>query len=357
MVIISLILVIVMAGGSIIYFDLFHAIFKPVEPAVPYQAKEIKDSTIGDQLDIMTWNIKFGGGRIDFFFECHGDREIMEKDEVITHLKGIAQKIRQSDPDIIFLQEVDIKSHRSGMVDQVQWLLDHTDLNYGLYASQWRVDYVPKHNIKKINSGNAILSKYPLKKGTRYALPLIDSQDVITRYFYLRRNMLEGVIDFQGRALYLLNTHTSAFSGGPAKREQLDLIVKHLQKYQTQNQLFVAGGDFNTMPPQTVQRKNFPDDKCGPPSDFSDQKMWMAPFYQDFTPAIPLSTYKRNNTLYFTHTTDKAGFWNRKLDYLFTNAVFNDGLTHQNIKYGGIETMPLSDHAPISAILKQLEQN
>jgi endonuclease/exonuclease/phosphatase family metal-dependent hydrolase len=48
------------------------------------------------------------------------------------------------------------------------------------------------------------------------------------------------------------------------------------------------------------------------------------------------------------------GFWNRKLDYLFTNGRFrvDSAVTHQDTASGGLATMPLSDHAPISVTLE-----
>ncbi len=77
---------------------------------------------------------------------------------------------------------------------------------------------------------------------------------------------------------------------------------------------------------------------------------WLRELYDDFRPAIPLDDYRSNNAPYFTHTTSADGFWNRKLDYLFTNGHFSNGLVHQGPDSGGLETMPLSDHAPVSAV-------
>jgi endonuclease/exonuclease/phosphatase family metal-dependent hydrolase len=72
--------------------------------------------------------------------------------------------------------------------------------------------------------------------------------------------------------------------------------------------------------------------------------------YAKYTPEIPLEDYQADNARYFSHTTDKNGFWNRKLDYVFTNGevVRDSGLVHQDTAQGGMETMPLSDHAPVS---------
>ena len=67
-----------------------------------------------------------------------------------------------------------------------------------------------------------------------------------------------------------------------------------------------------------------------------------------------LADYQADNASHHTHTTDGRGFWNRKLDYLFTNGrwLACSGTTHQDEASGGMATMPLSDHAPVSARLE-----
>ena len=113
--------------------DPFHTGFDDVEGAVSYQARGEKSEPDPEAaLRVMNYNVKFGGARIDFFFDCFGDRVLMSKDEVVQNLSGLAEKIRQYDPDLLVIQEVDVNSKRDGYVDQMQWLLDHTDLRYGV---------------------------------------------------------------------------------------------------------------------------------------------------------------------------------------------------------------------------------
>ena len=104
------------------------------EEVTYFEAIESENISYPDTLTVMTWNVKFGGGRIDFFFDCHGDRVIMEKEEVENNMNLLADKIREVNPDILFLQEVDIDAKRSAFVNQLQNLLDNTALNYGVYA-------------------------------------------------------------------------------------------------------------------------------------------------------------------------------------------------------------------------------
>lgn len=344
-----------LVAASLLACDPMHVQFDDVEPAVPYQAALIRDAPVPNQLTVMTWNVKFAGGRIDFFFDCHGDRALMNDEEVLKHLDGLAAKIRQVNPDIVLLQEVDVDSKRCAYVDNLQYLLDHTDLNYGMYASQWRVDYVPSDGIGPVNSGNAIISRWPLTEGERIALPLIEEQDGLTQYFFLRRNILRAKVDLPSREpIWAVNVHTSAFSNDGTKKKQIDRFKEELDSLSEAGRSFVAGGDLNTLPPDSAQTSGFSDSVCEgqfDADDYGGEEDWLNELLAAYQEAIPHEDFKADNAPYFTHTTDGSGFWNRRLDYLFTNLSFHSGLVHQSAEQGGMDTMPLSDHAPVTVKL------
>jgi len=308
-----------------------------------------------DTITIATWNIKFGGGRIDFFFDCYGDKVLMTEDEVISNLKGVVNKITQINPDILYLQEVDIDSKRSAYVDQLQWILDHSDLNYAYYGSQWKSDYVPSDGIGRMNSGSAILSKYPLKDAKRIPLDLIDEQSGIVQYFYLRRNILRATVTINKKDVVAVTTHTSAYSVDDTRLKQLKQIKTEVDNINSTGQKFILGGDFNSIPPNSKVYEKFDDGACDDDPNFAAQSFkdeldFMSMFINNYEAAISQTNYDANNALYYSFTSDKNGFWNRKLDYLYTNGDFvdNSGLVHQDYASGGMATMPLSDHAPVT---------
>ena len=335
--------------------DPFHTMLTE-EDVNYYHSDQIKDTPFHDTLKVMTWNIKFGGGRIDFFFDCYGERVVMTEQEVIDNLSGLASKINQYNPDILFLQEVDMDSKRSSKVNQLQWLLDNTSLNHGVFASQWKADYVPSDGIGRINSGNAILCKWELSDAVRVSLPLFEEQNAIVRYFYLKRNILHAKLKQEGREIDLVTTHLAAYSHDGTKKKQMDILIDTLASLSSKDKIFILGGDFNCLPPGSEKVKDFPDAACVEEEfsgdDYSGEEDYMTPFYK-YTSAIYLDDYKTENSKYFTHTTnspDRGAFWSRKLDYIFTNGkiVPGSGLTHQNEIYGGMNTMKLSDHCPVS---------
>lgn len=66
---------------------------------------------------------------------------------------------------------------------------------------------------------------------------------------------------------------------------------------------------------------------------------------------MTLSAYLANEQDYFGHTVKGTGWWNRTVDHLFSNGVWaGPGVVHQDERTG-MATMPLSDHAPLSARL------
>jgi endonuclease/exonuclease/phosphatase family metal-dependent hydrolase len=211
-----------------------------------------------------------------------------------------------------------------------------------------------------VDSGNAILSAYPLKDPTRIALSLRSDQSSIERYFYLKRNILRAQLDLPAPStdepVMLIVTHTAAYSQDGTKHEHIDRFRAELDRWAAQA-VVLGGGDLNALPPGSRKTHDFDDSACTDDfeaDDYSREQDWLVPLYEDYTPAIPLPDYERDNAPYFTHTTRADGFWNRKLDYLFTNRTFAPGSTqvHQDTRHGGMATMPLSDHAPMSAVLQ-----
>ncbi|SVE62235.1 uncharacterized protein METZ01_LOCUS515089, partial [marine metagenome] len=121
--------------------------FNDIESAETYTASSTSNppETI-ESLKVMTWNIRFGAGRIPFFGDSCGDRVLMTEAETIEYLQAIADYIdtMMIKPDILLLQEVDISSKRSAYVNQLQWLLNNiTHFNYGAYASMWDAELIP----------------------------------------------------------------------------------------------------------------------------------------------------------------------------------------------------------------------
>ncbi len=332
--------------------------FSDTENAVLYEARSKVQYQAQDTIKVMTWNIRFGAARLPWYGDDCGNLVILKKSTVIGNLKAIAEKIIQEDPDILFLQEVDVESKRTAYVDQVQWLLNHTGLNYGAFASMWEAQVILADGLGRINVGNAILSKWKLDNAERYQLPLRGDQNSLTQYFYLRRNVLKASVRLPGvDNLYAVDVHATAFATDDTKQKHLEAFKTILDGIVDQGGNFVAGGDFNELPPNATQTDFCLQDQC--PGEiyhqmgkkpyhregswFENEITWLQPLYDSYTPAVPLAAYGSNESAYFTHSPGQRSQLDRKLDYLWTNSTWipGTGITHQEAK-------PLSDHVPVS---------
>jgi endonuclease/exonuclease/phosphatase family metal-dependent hydrolase len=317
----------------------------------------------------MTWNIRFGAGRIPFFGDSCGDRVLMTETETLGYMDSIIVYINSTQPDILLLQEVDISSKRSAYVNQLQYILDHTYLNYAAYASMWNAEIIASDGLGKVDAGNAIFSRWEITDAERIKLPLRTDQDALTQYFYLRRNILKAKINIPAEldiTLYAVNIHATAFATDDTKEKHIDKYEEVLDDLDSQGFIFVTGGDLNSVPPGADPTDFCMDDICSDESfhtdanggphregsyfnNFVGEPDLVQPFYASYSEAINLGSVEASE--HFTHSpwntiSGTTEDWDRKLDYLFTN--YQDwsitGETHNNIRN-------ISDHAPVSATL------
>lgn len=333
--------------------DPFHSNFKPLENAPLYKAVTIKEARFPDTLKVVNYNTKFAGGRIDFFFNCIGDRVLMDSSEVYENLDRLVDVINSLQPDILTLQEVDVNSHRCASIDMLQYILDKTDLNFGTYGSHWKSDFIPKKGLKHINSGSAILSKWEITNAKRHALPGVSTQDPLTRYFYLKRNFLEGTISVHGQELTVVTSHLSAYDKDGTRGKQLTMLKEFVDSLHDAGKNFLFAGDLNLVSPYTTILKGFEDCQCEgdfDANDYSGTEMLLQPLYDAYEFAISPDRLQSEEKMHYTHSVDKDVFWNRKIDYVFAPKgiiVPKSGKTHQ-VAVDTIATMSASDHAPIS---------
>ena len=330
--------------------------FDETEDAVLYQANLIRDYPPKQSVSVMTWNIRFGIARLDFFGDACGDKAIFSKSEVIKGLEGIAKKINDSGVDIVLMQEVDIQSKRTSYIDQAQWLLNNTRMNYGAYASKIKTQIVPAEGYGRFDAGNLILSKWKLEDATRHKLPLRGDQDGLTQLFYLRRNVVTAKVKMPGSPFFAVNAHLTAFATDDTKQKHISGFKKILDGIVTSGFNFVAGGDLNAIPPNATKTNYCYDDQCNPGDynpnsesgdkkggcDFTEEITWLNDLYGTYEPAITLEDNSMKESKHFTHSPGNKLLLDRKLDYLWTNTSWLNGQTHQ-------DATTLSDHIPVIA--------
>jgi endonuclease/exonuclease/phosphatase family metal-dependent hydrolase len=229
-------------------------------------------------------------------------------------------------------------------------------MNYGVYASMWEVQFVPSDGLGRVNTGNAILSRWPLSEAERIQLSLRGDQDDLTRAFYVRRNVLRAKVNYPGSLFWAVDIHASAFSNDDTKQKQYVEFKDVLDELNAQGEHFVAGGDLNELPPGAVKNNYCDNDRCPDEKseddegcDFSNETTWISALFDSYVPAVSLVNYLQDENSYFTHASthdasDERYQWNRKLDYLFTNTdwVPRSMVTHQ-------DAVLESDHVAVAA--------
>lgn len=343
------------------------------------------------RLKVMAWNIKYGACRIDFWFDFWGDRTQMSVSEVEGCLEKVAALVKEYDPDILLNEEIELNSRRSAYVDMPRFILDHTNLQFAAYFETWDARYIPSEGLGRLNLGNAIFSKYPIKKAERIKEIERTDEDALTHTFTIKRAVGRAVIDLgtSGEvAAYVV--HTEAYDQDGTKQKQITQIHELLKGEALP---FVIGGDFNELPPVCDEKaadaspesckdklnlKGFIDERASASGSMFEQPPYtpsvMKPLYADFNPFITLARYgigEAAHQRYFTHSVlgpdirnddGVAGRWNRTLDYFFIKKddAWVDGTTTVLQQKGDTvgdgaggtltvqgDPIRLSDHAPI----------
>lgn len=328
-----------------------------------FAANQLEDTVnTPSELKVLTWNVKFTGGRIDFWFDGYGDRVIMTQEEASANMAGIIDLINHFDPDILLAQEVDFQSKRSAYVNMVTEILEGTALNYGAWVPFWEGEYIAEQGLGPMFAGQAVFSKYPITTNTRIDLGGVAEQSVLTSTFYLDRAIQRVTVDLGDGTMEILNNHPEAYSTDGTKEVQTNKIIDEALSLTGE---VLVGGDFNSVPPGTIRLSDFADDididaRGVTEVDYIGENELLQPLYDQFNAAITLDEYgalEDQQTLAYTHSIDKDTLWTRKLDYLFTNGTWRDALTVRLVEDtdGSLDPMALSDHCPVYGILERTQ--
>ncbi|MBM4363996.1 MAG: endonuclease/exonuclease/phosphatase family protein [Deltaproteobacteria bacterium] len=323
------------------------------------RAEKIAPPASPSRLRVMTWNVKYGACRIDFWFDGWGDRVQMTPTEVRGNLDAIEGLIREVEPDVLLVNELEVNSRRSAYVDMQQDFLDHTSLNYGAYFQAWDSRYIPSEGLGRVDMGIAIFSRYPITFAERIRQPDQTDLDVLRELFYLHTVVGHARVDVGEREVGVFVTHVSAYDTDGTKQRQLAQLLDLVGE---ETLPFVLGGDFNELPPNAVKRDDFADEAPSLAGTEFEQPPYtpeaMQPFFARFTPAITLERIGETEVTqsrYYTHSIrgpNRGGTWTRQLDHLFVDeGSWAPGTTDvlQGPGRLGITSDPnwLSDHAPV----------
>jgi endonuclease/exonuclease/phosphatase family metal-dependent hydrolase len=173
-------------------------------------------------------------------------------------------------------------------------------------------------------SGQAVLSRWPILSTERIVLPKPKSKPFYYNAFYLDRLIQVVKIKIDNRDLIILNVHLDDMDRETRENQAKRLLnIYHSYK---DNYPVLLTGDFNSIPPDAPQKKDFPDE---PVTDFHNDRTIQFFLEDPGLKAAEITT--------FTFPTNSP---TRKLDYIF--------YTHDKIKLIKVFVPHIvsSDHLP-----------
>lgn len=234
----------------------------------------------GFQIKVMTYNIH----------HCNPPAQ-----KGVIDVDAIARVIAANGADVVFLQEVDANTGRSGKGNQAEEIAKRSGL--GNFVFFKAIDFSGG------DYGGAIISRYPLTSEQLHLLPVKEGEE--------QRIMGSAFIDItQIGQIMVATTHLDLDKNW--RKLQIDYIVDFLGK---QSVPVIIGGDFNAKP----------------------QSEEMKPLFENF-----ISSENSYNPT-FPNTTPTE-----HIDYLFISKGASMSFTGHRVLRG----FDASDHLPVSAVVK-----
>jgi len=315
-------------------------------------------------LKLLTLNMNTGHGpRGDF-------RRPMRRKKLLRNLQRIEDVIRKADPDVVFLQEVDIRWAGTWDINQAEYLRSKCGYGHCFYHAHHRspipsilrsISRPPGGVILNRDVGTAILSRQPLiskraydfgqsyssfssvnyaarllneSKGYTYARMMGPSGPVGLMNVHLLNDVLYQMFHALGRRI-----RGETFARVFQMQKLLEHVREHLES--TGIPLIVAG-DLNTVP--TESQLDFAYSRAGDPDTYERDISLVLLRESRLLRTIPILQGEGDHESirpFWTYPSDP----DRTIDYIFIS---------EGLEFDGYEVLPdpVSDHLAVLATIK-----
>ena len=202
------------------------------------------DSTAPDTLTVTTYNIGYLSG-------LRNNEPVVRPDSLFfANMDQAVRFFRTTNPDIVGFQEIDFGGARVPDVHQLDTLATRLGYPTAAQAVNWDERYLPfpygrpAVNFGSTLSGQAVLSRFPIRRHVRNVLPR-PPQWFVRDAFYLDRLAQAAVVDFGGHPLAIINVHLEAFHVG-TRKEQARLVNDLYRRLADSDVPTLLIGDFNS---------------------------------------------------------------------------------------------------------------
>lgn len=300
----------------------------------------------GKEYKILTWNVQYmAGKKYNFYYdEWDGSGPDLRpsSEEITKTFNRVAEVIKDENPDIILLQEMDDDNYRTDFEDQTKRLLSLLPKEYKSYTTAWywRAWFVPHPKIMdKVGVRLVIISKLSIEKATRHQLPLMPNNFIVENLQF-KRAILEAHIPIKDREqpFIAMSTHLDAFAqGSNTMQQQVEYINNLLDSYNKENRNWVIAGDFNLLPPGESYNRLPEDEK-----QYFQEKTEMQVLYDKFNVLPNYKDIDNNPSKWHTHFANYNNKPDRTIDYIINsnNVKVTDAYVRNK------DTLDISDHFP-----------
>lgn len=344
-----LLLVLVIALGGFLWFGNYHP--KPVEKAQVSCPENAPLLESGQNIKVLTWNVQTMSSKNYVFWSDlpnnDGPDEKPSKEDITATFEETVRIIRDENPDVIFIQEIDSGAERTYYEDQMARLTQMLP-EYACYTSvfDWKSAYVPHPHIHgSVGWKVAILSKYKISEAERIQLSTAN-KSFLENQFKIQPAILKAMMPTSGGGQFAaLTLHLDLYvPGSNAKDLQLAEIDKVLNELDAANIPWILGGDFNLLPFDDAAYARLAPEQQKYYNPKSELK-----FLTDRYAVVP--------TLEETNGADFANWltrWpndpsiagpDRTLDYFFLSDMLSIGEHYVRSE----DTLHISDHLPVIA--------
>lgn len=321
--------------------------------ATTLQVKDVEEMSISGEvtnkankdnsINLLTWNM--GYGALDERQDCYWDGgtgvDGESKEVVLKNIDAMRNKIKEINPDIFMVQEIDRDSKRSYYVDELASLEETfpNETYENSFARNFKAGCVPLplYNMTgKVDAGIATFSKFDMSESTRIQLPIPFSWPM--KLFNLKRCLLVNRLPIQGsdKELVIVNLHLEAYDDGEGKAKQLAKLMDLLKEDYDKGNYVIAGGDFN----QTFSTTNY--------QKYPKLNDWVCPVIE--AENYPSFTFKMDDTYPTCRSLYKPYYNSDKEHHQYY--MIDGFIASNNITINNLETINLgfknTDHNPVS---------
>lgn len=207
----------------------------------------------GQALKVMTWNIQYLAGKryVFWYDQAHGSDERPTPEDLAYNLDEVARVVRDEQPDLVLLQDVDLDAKASDYQDQLALLHERLVDLYpcSAQAYDWKSDFVPdRHIFGSVGRTLVTLSRFKISKAERLQLPQAAGHWPSSMWAP-RRALLSVYLPLpDGGQLAVLNTHLDPYTVDQGlQHQQLDAVSYRLDRLEGAGTPWIIGGDFNLL--------------------------------------------------------------------------------------------------------------